>query len=212
MAGNVATPEMVQQILESGADIVKVGIGSGKTCQTRLMTGCGVPQLSAISDCADAAHGYGGLICSDGGCRSPGDVCKSIAAGADLCMLGGMLAGTDECDGRKIQLKRSKEHVSSDDPSEWFRYQPNESKEYTIHMEFYGMSSEYAMNQHNDGVADYKACEGRRIFVETKGPVKGPIQAILGGLRSACTYVGASTLKHLPKCATFIRVSTTHRD
>ena len=190
MAGNVCTPEMVSELLISGgADIVKVGIGPGSVCATRRITGCGYPQLSAIIECADAAHGIGGHICADGGCKEAGDVVKAFAAGADFVMLGGMLAGTDECEGQ------------------WNRYADTHEKESLV---FYGMSSETAMNKHGGGMQSYKASEGVVKSVPYKGPVHSVLQEVAGGIRSACAYVGAPTLKDLPKCATFVRVNRTH--
>ncbi len=179
MAGNVVTPEMVQELLLMGADIVKIGIGSGSACTTRIETGVGYPQLSAIIECADAAHGLGGLICADGGCRTPGDVAKAFAGGADLVMLGGMLAGCDECDGEWIENK----------------------------FEFYGMSSEKAQEKFYGGVPSYATAEGKCVHVQKKGPAENVLKRITGGLRSACAYTGAARLKDLTKCATFIRVS-----
>lgn len=183
MAGNVATPEMVQELLIEGrVDIVKVGIGPGSVCTTRAMTGVGYPQLSTIIECADAAHGNRGHICADGGCRAPGDVSKAFGAGADFVMLGGMLAGTDECEG---------EWVSDDGQKKAFR--------------FYGMSSREAQEKHLGGVKDYCAAEGKSIEVAYKGPAARVLQEVTGGLRSACAYVGADRLKDLFKCCTFIR-------
>ncbi len=190
MAGNVATPEMVQELLISGAcDIVKVGIGPGSVCTTRLMTGCGYPQFSAIIECADAAHGLGGHICADGGCVYPADVVKAFGAGADFVMLGGMLAGTTECEGEWI--------TDEDSPT------PTGFK-------FYGMSSKNAMDKYSGGVADYRASEGKSVTVNYKGPVENVIKDILGGLRSACAYVGAPKLKDFSKCCTFVRCTVTH--
>jgi|TARA_R110000824_G_scaffold103358_4_gene245528 GMP reductase len=200
MAGNVCTPEMVSELLISGgADIIKIGIGPGSVCSTRRITGCGYPQLSAIIECADAAHGIGGLICADGGCKEPGDVVKAFAAGADFVMLGGMLAGTEECEGEweyegwthapcGMRIERG---VSST---------PNKKKS----LKFYGMSSEAAMDKHNGGVGSYRASEGIIKSVPYKGPVENVLQEVAGGIRSACAYVGAPTLKDLPKCATFV--------
>ena len=188
MAGNVATPEMVQELLIEGrADIVKVGIGPGSVCTTRKMTGVGYPQLSAIIECADAAHGNKGHICADGGCRTPGDIAKAFGAGADFVMLGGLLAGTEECDG------------------EWTT-DNNEKRS----LKFYGMSSREAQEKHHEGVKDYCAAEGKCVEVACKGPVKGVLQEVTGGLRSACAYVGADRLKDLFKCCTFVRCTTTH--
>lgn len=188
MAGNVATPEMVQELLIQGrADIVKVGIGPGSVCTTRKMTGVGYPQLSAIIECADAAHGNKGHICADGGCRSPGDVAKAFGGGADFVMLGGMLAGTDECEGEWVMRDGEK-----------------------VAMRFYGMSSREAQEKHLGGVKEYCAAEGRSIEVPYQGPVAEVLREVLGGLRSACAYVGADRLKDLPKCCTFIRCTRTH--
>lgn len=183
MAGNVATPDMTEALILAGADIVKVGIGPGSVCMTRAMTGIGYPQLSAIIECADAAHGLSGHICADGGCKMPGDVAKAFAAGADFVMLGGMLAGHTEC-LNEGELKKLAENDNM--------------------IEYYGMSSEVAMNKYAGGVAAHRASEGRVAKIEYKGDVKDTVQDILGGVRSACTYVGASRLKELPKRATFV--------
>jgi GMP reductase len=182
MAGNVATPEMVQELLISGAaDIVKIGIGPGSVCTTRVITGVGYPQLSAIIECADAAHGLRGHVCADGGCRTPGDIVKAFAAGADFVMLGGMLAGHDECAGDWI-VKDGKK----------------------VGMTFYGMSSQKALDKYAGGRRDYRASEGKEMMVPYKGPVKETLQEITGGIRSACAYVGATSLKDLSKCTTFV--------
>jgi GMP reductase len=183
IAGNVVTGEMVEELLLAGADIIKVGIGPGSVCTTRVKTGVGYPQLSAIIECADAAHGLGGQIISDGGCKTPGDVAKAFGAGADFVMLGGMLAGHTESGGELIEINGEK-----------FK-------------QFYGMSSTTAMEKHVGGVAEYRASEGKTVQVPFRGDVEVTLKDILGGLRSACTYVGASRLKELTKRTTFIRVS-----
>ncbi len=183
IAGNVVTGEMVEELLLAGADIIKVGIGPGSVCTTRVKTGVGYPQLSAIIECADAAHGLGGQIISDGGCLTPGDVAKAFGAGADFVMLGGMLAGHTESGGELIEINGEK-----------FK-------------QFYGMSSTTAMEKHVGGVAEYRASEGKTVQVPFRGAVEVTLKDILGGLRSACTYVGASRLKELTKRTTFIRVS-----
>ena len=203
MAGNVCTPEMVSELLISGgADIVKIGIGPGSVCTTRIVTGCGYPQLSAIRECADAAHGLNGHICADGGCRTPGDVVKAFAAGADFVMLGSMLAGTEECEGEwNYQREITKNDSGGYDVGE---------KNVKKSLHFYGMSSEDAMEAHNGGVGTYRTSEGKSMSVEYKGPVSNVIQQITGGLRSACAYVGARTLKDFPKCATFVRTNRVH--
>lgn len=183
MAGNVVTGEMVEQLILSGADIVKVGIGPGSVCTTRKMTGIGYPQLSAVIECADAAHGMGGHICADGGCQVPGDVVKAFGAGADFVMLGAMLAGHSE--GEEEVKKHGEKEV----------------------MQYCGSSSTEAMNRHSGGVASYRASEGKSVDVPYKGSVESTIQDLLGGLRSACTYVGARKLKELPKRTTFVHVT-----
>jgi len=186
IAGNVATREMTEALILAGADIVKVGIGPGSVCTTRKVAGVGYPQLSAISECADAAHGLLGHVMADGGCSSPGDVAKAFAAGADFVMLGGMLAGHDESGGDLIEDKNGKMFKS-----------------------FYGMSSAKAMESHYGEVAKHRAPEGKEVRVPYRGALEGTIQSILGGVRSACSYVGARRIKDLPKCATFIRVTQT---
>jgi GMP reductase len=183
MAGNVVTGEMAEELVLDGADIVKVGIGPGSVCTTRKMTGVGYPQLSAIIECADAAHGLGGLICADGGCTSAGDLAKAFGGGADFIMLGGMLAGHDECMGEVIERNGERK------------------------MRFYGMSSRAAMDKHAGGVANYRASEGKEVLLDCRGPVDATVQEVLGGVRSACTYVGAHRLRELSKRTTFIRVA-----
>lgn len=182
IAGNVATSEATEALILAGADIVKVGIGSGSVCTTRTKTGVGYPQLSAIIECADAAHGLGGLIISDGGCTVPADIAKAFGAGADFVMLGGMLSGHDECKGFLMETEQGQVK------------------------EFYGMSSDVAMEKYMGEVANYRTSEGKRVLVPYKGPVENTILDILGGLRSTCTYVGAKSLKELSKRTTFIRV------
>lgn len=183
MAGNVVTGEMVEELILSGADVVKVGIGPGSVCTTRKMTGVGYPQLSAVIECADAAHGLKGLVCSDGGCTVPGDIAKAFGGGADFVMLGGMLAGHDECEADVIE---------------------DDGVKYVV---FYGMSSDTAMQKHSGGVAEYRASEGKTVRVPYRGSVAVTVGDMLGGLRSACTYVGATKLKELSKRTTFIRVT-----
>ena len=179
IAGNVCTPEATEQIILAGADIVKIGIGPGSVCTTRKMTGIGYPQLSATIECADAAHGLGGHIITDGGCTTVGDIAKAFGAGADFVMLGGMLAGHDECNGE----------VTGDK------------------MLFYGMSSDTAQLKYYGEKKKHRASEGKAVLVDYKGPVKNTIDEILGGLRSACTYAGAKNIKALPKCTTFVKVN-----
>ncbi|WP_028116962.1 GMP reductase [Ferrimonas senticii] len=182
MAGNVVTGEMVEELILNGADIVKVGIGPGSVCTTRVKTGVGYPQLSAVIECADAAHGMGGQIVSDGGCSCAGDVSKAFGGGADFVMIGGMFAGHDESGGERVEIDGK------------------------TMVKFYGMSSDTAMNKHNGGVAKYRASEGKTVLLPYRGPVEETILDVLGGVRSTCTYVGAAKLKELTKRTTFIRV------
>ena len=186
IAGNIATREMTEAIILAGADIVKVGIGPGSVCTTRKVAGVGYPQLSAISECADAAHGLGGHVISDGGCKFPGDVSKAFGAGADFVMLGGMFAGHEESGGELVTESNGKKYK-----------------------DFYGMSSELAQQRYYGDVAKHRASEGKKVRLEYKGNIENTVQSILGGMRSACSYVGAKTLKDLPKCTTFIRVTQT---
>ncbi len=182
IAGNVATGEMTEELILSGADIVKVGIGPGSVCTTRIKTGVGYPQLSAIIECADAAHGLGGLVIADGGCTCAGDVAKAFGAGADFVMLGGMFAGHDEGGVEIVDGK----------------------------VQFYGMSSKAANDKHFGGLKEYRTSEGRDVQIPHKGEITNTVQEILGGLRSSCTYVGARNLKNLSKCTTFVRCTQTY--
>ena len=199
IAGNVVTGDMTQELILRGADIVKVGIGPGSVCTTRIQTGVGYPQLSAIIECADAAHGLGGHIIADGGCTCPGDIAKAFGAGADFVMLGGMFAGHDEGGGKPIYKSYLTNELDNKTGEPYVDTQD--------FVEFYGMSSDTAMSKHHGGVAEYRSSEGRTVEIPYRGPVRNTVLNILGGLRSACTYVGAETLKQLPKCTTFIRVN-----
>jgi len=178
IAGNVVTPDITEELILNGADIVKVGIGPGSVCTTRIKTGVGYPQLSAVIECADAAHGLGGHIIADGGCSSPGDVVKAFGAGADFVMLGGMFAGCNEGGG---DIEDGK-------------------------VKFYGSSTTVAQEE-NGGIQDHRTSEGRIVEIPHKGPVANVVTDILGGLRSGCTYVGANKLKNLSKCTTFVQVN-----
>ena len=188
IAGNVVTADMTQELVLAGADIVKVGIGPGSVCTTRIQTGVGYPQLSAVIECADAAHGLGAHIIADGGCTCPGDVAKAFGGGADFVMLGGMFAGHDEGGGKVVKKNGSKL------------------------IEFYGSSSETALNKHYGGHADYRSSEGKKVQLKYRGKIKDTVLNILGGLRSSCTYVGAPSLKQLSKCTTFVRVNQQYND
>ena len=188
IAGNVVTADMTQELVLSGADIIKVGIGPGSVCTTRIQTGVGYPQLSAVIECADAAHGLGAHIIADGGCTCPGDVAKGFGGGADFVMLGGMFAGHDEGGGKITKSNGSK------------------------YIEFYGSSSETANKKHYGGLSNYRSSEGRSVKIKYRGKIKDTILNILGGVRSSCTYVGAPSLKQLSKCTTFVRVSNQFND
>jgi GMP reductase len=182
MAGNVVTIDMANQLIFDGASCVKIGIGPGSVCTTRKQTGVGYPQLSAILECSDV-HGQNGLICGDGGITCPGDAAKAFGAGADFVMVGGLFAGHDESGGACIEINDKK------------------------YVEFYGMSSESAMDKHSGGVADYRSSEGKRVLLPYRGSIHNTVKDMLGGIRSTCTYVGADQLKKLSKCTTFIRVN-----
>jgi len=188
MAGNVVTGDMTEALVLAGADIVKVGIGPGSVCTTRKMTGVGYPQLSAIVECADAAHGLKGWVCADGGCTVPGDVSKAFGAGADFVMLGGMFAGHAECGGE-------------------IRYEERDGERVPVAMRFYGMSSDTAMEKYSGGVAGYRASEGKTVEVPYRGPIEYTAREIMGGVRSMMTYIGAVKLKEVPKRTTFVRVN-----
>ena len=184
VAGNVATREMVEELIINGkVDVVKVGIGPGSACLTRLKTGVGVPQLSAIIDCADAAHGCGGYIIGDGGITCPGDMSKAFGGGADFVMCGGVFAGHDENPGKVVEENGQKYKL------------------------FYGMSSQHAMEKHYGKMANYRSSEGRCIKVKYKGSLEKTILDYLGGIRSTCAYINAHKIKHMSKCVTFVVVS-----
>jgi GMP reductase len=207
MAGNVVTPEMTEELLIHGKiDIVKVGIGSGSVCTTRLKTGVGYPQLSAVMECTDAAHGLGGHICSDGGCKVVGDICKAFGANSDFVMLGSMFAGADECEGEwKYEYLTSQGFWQPLDPE--YKVKCEKRK---VSLKYYGMSSKNAMDKHHNGVAKYRTAEGKCVTVPYKGTAEEIIQDIYGGIRSACTYIGANKIKDFGKKTTFIQVNNTH--
>ncbi len=216
IAGNVVTGEMTEQLLLNGADIVKVGIGPGSVCTTRIQTGVGYPQLSAVIKCADAAHGLGGHIIADGGCNCPGDVAKAFAGGADFVMLGGMLAGHNEGGGDIVtkyyktgEWVKEEQQAAQGGPISVSWKDKIDRKQF---IQFYGMSSSSANKKHFGGLKDYRASEGRTVLVPFRGSVADTVQEILGGIRSACTYAGAKTLKQLSKCTTFIRCTQTHNN
>jgi len=210
IAGNVCTPEMTQELIIHGkVDIVCVGIGPGSVCETRKATGCGYPQLSAIDECSRVAHGLKsadkrtGLICGDGGCREAGDVCKAFSAGADFVMLGGIFSGHDECNGEWEYVVNNE--IYKHDMPIGHNFQLRKKS-----LKFYGMSSKEAQDKHNGGMSEYRTSEGKCLKIPYKGPISDSIKNIKGGLRSCCTYVGATSIKDLPKCAEFVRVNRIH--
>lgn len=184
IAGNVVTREMVEElILEGLVDIVKIGIGPGAACTTRVKTGVGMPQLSAIIECADAAHGVNGHIIGDGGITCPGDMSKAFGGGADFVMVGSAFAGHEENPGEIIE------------------------KDNVKYKKFYGMSSKQAMETHYGKMAEYRSSEGRELLIKLKGKLDNTVMDYLGGLRSTCTYINAESMKQMSKCTTFIQVS-----
>ena len=184
VAGNVVSREMTEELIINGkVDVVKVGIGGGSVCVTRSKTGVGMPQLSAVIECGDAAHGVNGFIISDGGITCPGDMAKAYGGGADFVMMGGQFAGHDENPGELIE-----------ENGEQFKI-------------FYGMSSEHAMTKHYGRMAKYRSSEGRCIKIKYKGAIENTVLDYLGGVRSCCTYINAKCIKNVPKCTTFVMVS-----
>ena len=189
MAGNVVTGSMTEQLILAGANIVKVGIGSGGLCLTRLVSGVGRAQLTAVSECADAAHGLDGYICADGGIKHIGDISKAFCANADMVMVGSMFMGYDENDG---EWKYESEYLFPTDP-----------KDIKISLKCFGMSSKEAQEQFNNGLAEYRASEGECKYIEYKGSVESLCKEIRGGIASTCTYIGARSIKDMGKCAEF---------
>lgn len=222
MAGNVTNTSSTQElIIYGGIDIVKVGIGGGSACTTRFMTGCGYPQLSACIDNAYTAHGLQsgtkklGLICSDGGHKNTGDVCKALCAGSDFIMLGGYFAGTHECDGEweyEYQINLKYDADSYKDVSTWWQPidpgYPTQARK--TKFSYYGMSTHHAQNIFEDCKKEYRASEGTKITVQSKGPVKDVVQELLGGIRSCCCYIGSSRIKDMPRCSEFCKVNRIH--
>tara|TARA_B100000989_G_scaffold199765_1_gene150988 strand:- start:250 stop:1371 length:1122 start_codon:yes stop_codon:yes gene_type:complete len=202
VAGNVVTPEMVEELIINGADVVKIGIGPGSVCTTRTMTGIGVPQFSAIVECADAANGVDGHIMADGGCTQPGDIAKALAGGAHMVMIGGMLAGHKEGGGTIITKHTATGGAHKLDNG---TYVPHFEEQKFV--EFYGMSSDRAREKHGRRKDGYRGNEGRHIIMPYRGEANETVENILGGVRSSATYIGARRLKDMPKCATFVRTN-----
>ena len=208
MCGNIASSDICHKLLDY-ADILKVGIGPGSVCRTRSVTGCGVPMVSCILDCADVVHSVGGMICADGGIVEVGDICKAFALNADFVMSGGMFAGTDEAEGEVIEkcYKTNEYAIDMIDGSKPIPDQPlYDIKKYKL---YYGMSSTLANNKFAGGMSNYKASEGREAFIPYTGSLDKILQDIKGGIASACTYIGAANVKDMSKCATLIKVNHT---
>lgn len=209
-AGNVVTPEMTEELILNGVTIAKIGLGSGTCCSTRAMTGVGVPQLSAVIECSDAARGVGGRIMSDGGIKIPADMVKAFSGGADFVMIGSCLAGTDECEGEWVVENTDLHNIPTNRPDvvslpKRITHVDEDLKKY-FKLVHYGMASKTAMENHYESIKDYRASEGKTVYIPYKGPVEDIIKEFLGGLRSACTYTGSRSLSELKNRATFIRV------
>ncbi len=189
IAGNVVTNEMTEEIILAGADIVKVGIGPGSACTTRRMTGVGYPQLSAVIECADAAHGISnnkggyGLVIADGGQQYPSCIAKAFCGGADFNMAGSLFSGYDESAGALVE---------------------KDGKKYK---EYFGSSSNKALTEFYGKKEEHRASEGRYVLMPYKGSIKDFIQDLFGSLRSTGTYIGARHLKEFSKRTTFIKVN-----
>lgn len=207
MCGNIASSDICHKLLEY-ADILKIGIGSGAVCTTRKMTGCGVPMVSLILECADIAHSVGGMICADGGIVEVGDICKAFALNADFVMAGGLFAGTDEAEGEVItECIRSNRYSYEEINNKQIPLDPiYDYKKYKL---YYGMSSKLANNKFAGGMSNYKASEGREVYIPYTGSLDDILQDIKGGVASACTYIGAANVKSMSKCATLIKVNHT---
>lgn len=223
VAGNVTNTSSTQELLiYGGVDVVKVGIGGGSACTTRFLTGCGVPQLSACLENSYIAHGLQsgakklGLICSDGGHKNPGDVCKALCAGSDFVMLGGYFAGADESQGEwEYEYKGfscANDNIDKYQNNNW--WQPNDPGYDTevrkIKFTYYGMSTHHSQEQYEDNIKTYRASEGTKITVPYKGTIDSIVQELLGGIRSCCCYIGASHIKHMIKCGQFYQVNSIH--
>lgn len=204
IVGNVVTPEGTEDLVQAGADIIKAGVGSGSGCRTRIAAGVGYPQLTMVAGCSEVAHDLGAHVVSDGGCQVPGDLAKAFGAGADFVMLGGMLAGHLENSESCISCSGDGAIYSLDRKSS---SQCRACEGYGRIGAFYGMSSERANKEFAGGLKNYRAAEGWEMRLPIKGPISDTLRDILGGLRSACSYVGARNLEELPSKAKFIRVN-----
>jgi len=190
LAGNVATAEGARDLIALGIDGLKVGIGPGSICTTRIVTGAGVPQITAILDCYRAAQGSGVPVIADGGIKFSGDITKAIAAGASAVMIGGLFAGTEES------------------PGETILYQGRTFKSYRGMGSLGAMEAGSADRYAQEGAARGKSVpEGIEGQVAYKGPLSGLVEQLVGGLRSGMGYCGAATLKELQERGKFIRIS-----
>jgi IMP dehydrogenase len=192
VAGNFATGESVKHFLEYvgfAVDAIKVGIGPGSACTTRIKTGVGYPQLSAVLDIARTIEQTGVTVIADGGMKTAGDICKAIAAGADMAMLGGMLAGTEETPGDAFS------------PSSELQFNPKNA------FKKYRGSASLESYRDQGKEAKHRTAEGESFLVPYKGPVADILQDIEGGLRSSLSYVGASNLKEFQRRAEFVRIT-----
>lgn len=190
MAGNVSTPELTKKLIDAGADIIKIGIGPGSVCTTRSMTGVGRPQASAIIECAESAHSMGAHICADGGMKTPGDMAKAFALGADFLMLGGYLSGHQEGVGSHQTCEFS---ITEKDNGAKF-------------VQFHGMSSKEAQDKHSGGIKSHRGSEGKSVDVPFKGDVEHTMRITLNNIRSAGTYIDADRLEDYHKKAVFYKV------
>jgi GMP reductase len=204
IAGNVTNTSSTQElIIYGGVDIVKCGIGGGSACTTRFLTGCGLPQLSCCLENSYVAHGLQngnkklGLVCSDGGHKNVGDVCKALCAGSDFVMLGGLFAGAEECEG-EWELGGSYSSVVGSNEKTKGRFT------------YYGMSTHISQEKFEDSQKSYRASEGTKITVQYKGSINRISQELLGGIRSSCCYIGADSIKHMSRCGQFCIVNQIH--
>jgi len=179
IAGNLATPDAAVDLIEVGADAIKVGIGPGSMCTTRIITGCGVPQLTAIALCAEAAAPYGVPVIADGGIRTSGDMVKAFAAGASTIMLGSMLSGTIETPGEIVNGKK----------------------------QYRGMASKKAQVSWRGDMPQGMAPEGESTYVTVKGHVEDVLHELCGGIRSGMTYINATTIEEMKEKALFMEMS-----
>ena len=191
IAGNVVTADATRALIEAGADAIKVGVGPGSICTTRVVAGVGVPQITAVAECAVAAEPYNVPVIADGGVRRSGDIVKAIAAGASVVMIGGLLAGTDEAPGERVTV----------DGQTLKRYR--------------GMGSRSAMlagsgdRYFQKGVeADKLVPEGVEAYVPYRGPVADVLHGVVGGLRAGMGYTGCATIEALRLHAEFVRISS----